>query len=346
MFGKQAIQSALDDYSWEKVAPGGVVAWGSAAEYETVCFGHHTPGGKKIAKSDLFDLASVTKPIAGAALAAKLISEGALSLDTLASDVWPEVKHWTGVTVKHLLGHGSGLPAHIKFYEKEFSVLAEEVAKVSLDCPVGEKSVYSDLGYIALGEILARVKGQPLRTQVEAMSNELGMRHCQFVDNGAGERIEAVPTEDYPHRGWASGVVHDDNAFAGGGIFGHAGLFAPVEDVANFAQSMLKIYDGDTIAGITSATLRDFFSQQAAPGTWRLGWDTPSPPPTETNVGTVWQTDGVVGHLGFTGTSVWLNLKQQQFVVILTNRVQFSWDKAPIRGLRRHLMDAAARSLA
>ena len=108
---------------------------------------------------------------------------------------------------------------------------------------------------------------------------ELGMKRTRYVDSSAQERINAVPTEKLGTRGLIAGEVHDENAFAGGGVFAHAGLFSPLEDVATFAKAIISINNGKTVAGIKPAVLRELLSSQAAPGTWRLGWDTPSPPP-------------------------------------------------------------------
>jgi CubicO group peptidase (beta-lactamase class C family) len=158
-----------------------------------------------------------------------------------------------------------------------------------------------------------------------------------------------VATEVCARRGLVLGEVHDENAHVSGGVAGHAGLFAPVRDVSRFGQAMIELLDGRDTGGISAAVAREFVDTAAAPGhTRRLGWDTPSSEPGVSHAGDRWPRRGAFGHLGFTGTSLWLDVPRRRWVALLTNRVHPSREgerAAAIKDLRRDVMDAAVAML-
>ncbi|MCB9561175.1 MAG: beta-lactamase family protein [Kofleriaceae bacterium] len=308
----------------------------------------------------IFDLASVTKPIVTTALAMVLASRGALDLDAAAATLVPQVD--PRVRVLHLLGHVSGLPPHVKFFQRlragdlagqtdARGALVHLAASTALARPPAEAAAYSDLGYITLGAALERAGGAPLEDLfARLVAGPLGLSRARFVDLRAPAATRpawdapVVATEIEADEGLIEGVVHDENCRAGGGVAGHAGLFAPVADVGRFGQAMLTLLGGADVGGIRADVARRFFTTRLdATSTWRLGWDTPSEAPGVSHAGERWPRDGGFGHHGFTGTALWLDATRGRWVALLTNRVHPSrHDERALRikDLRRAVMDA------
>jgi CubicO group peptidase (beta-lactamase class C family) len=249
------------------------------------------------------------------------------------------------VTVRQLLTHSSGLRPWRGFHElllererkkgerlmatpagREF--VLERIFRSALVHAPGEAAVYGDLDFIVLGALVERVAREPLDASCEArVFGPLGLGRTRFrrLPEGGGpppeaERREIAATEDCPWRGrvvW--GEVHDPNAFAMGGVAGHAGLFAPADDVLRLAETLLDVWHGRSDA-LPAGLLRDFLTRQNLPegSDWALGWDTPSAGASSS--GRHFSPTSV-GHLGFTGTSLWIDLERETAVVMLTNRV-------------------------
>jgi CubicO group peptidase (beta-lactamase class C family) len=307
-----------------------------------------------------FDLASLTKPMATAAIAMVLVSERRLALDDRAAR-WLPVDG--DITVAHLLGHAAGYPAHLELFRRIWAgdlggaadprtALTTMAMSTPLERAPGVAATYSDLGFITLGTLLERAGGASLaELETRLVAEPLGLRDTGFVDLLRARRTFATPpaaTEIDAKRGLVAGEVHDENCHAGGGIAGHAGLFAPLPDVAAFARAMA----GATHHGagrIDAAIAETCFMSSAAPGTaWRLGWDTPSSEPGVSSAGDRWPRDDAYGHTGFTGTSIWLDAASQRWVVLLTNRVHPSRgrDSAErIKQLRRAVADEVVAQL-
>jgi len=317
--------------------------------------------GEPIDADAVFDLASVSKVMSTAAVAMALVSRGRLGLDERARDkVGPGVD--PRITVLHLLGHGAGYPAHRKFYEQIWAgdlagqpdarrALVEHASRHPLERAPGEEVVYSDLGYITLGAVLEAAGGAPLEDLFrDLVAGPLGLAVVRYVDlrvapaGRPGFPAPVVATELDAVRGLVRGEVHDENCHAGGGIAGHAGLFAPVRDVSRFGRAMVELLSGHDAGGISAEVARGFVATAAAPGhTRRLGWDTPSHEPGVSHAGDRWPREGGFGHLGYTGTSLWLDIPRRRWVALLTNRVHPSREgdrAAAIKDLRRAVMDA------
>ena len=229
-----------------------------------------------------------------------------------------------------LLAHSSGLPAYVKLSSPRARATNSFVQHLTtpLVADPGSKADYSDIGFILLGEILARLAGAPLDVfaQKEIFA-PLGMSRTCF--NPPAEWKSAIPpTEDdrtFRHR-VIQGEVNDENAWVMGGVAGHAGLFAPATDVARFAECMLR-------GGASHREIRHGRSvyppRSIARGTSRaLGWDTPSQPSSS---GTHFSPRSF-GHLGFTGTSLWIDPDRQLSVTLLTNR---TWPDRSTRAIRQ-----------
>lgn len=268
----------------------------------------------------IFDLASLTKVMATASIAMSHAAAGRLSVDAAVGDFmdgWREGER-AGITVRHLLDHSSGLPAHLRAWtqaagRREYERL---IAATPLERPVGSSSVYSDIGFMLLGLLLERVGNATLDRQFAALVG----RSLDPIQYRPQARLyeRTAPTEFDPWRGRVlCGEVHDENAAALGGVAGHAGLFGTADAVGRFARLVLQTFHAATILG-TPDVMRAFAQRSAVPGSSRaLGWDTALP----TSSCGRYASASAIGHTGFTGTSLWIDWERDRYAVLLTNRV-------------------------
>jgi len=295
----------------------------------------------------IYDLASLTKVVGTATAAMILYDEGRLELDAPVSRYLPAFSGGTkdDVTVRHLLTHTSGLPAGRDLRRLASSAWDARniVMATPLACRPGSCQVYSDLGADVLGFTIEAIAGQGLDAFLnERVFTPLGMNDTHFRP-ALSERDRIAPTEVSSPRGYPiRGEVHDESAWALGGVAGHAGLFSTAADLSLFAQMMLNrgTYDGVRIVS-DSAVAR--FTQRVS-GTRALGWDTSN---GEGTAG-VHMTERAYGHTGFTGTSLWIDPDRDLFVILLTNRVHAPRARRPARviaDVRADLADAAVLSV-
>ncbi|HSF41228.1 MAG TPA: serine hydrolase domain-containing protein [Thermoanaerobaculia bacterium] len=345
------VDRLLESFRERGAFPGGVLAAGHRGTLAHLhAFGRLTydADAPPVSAGTLYDLASLTKVVATTTMAMILVDEGRLDLDQPVRELLPG---FTGpgkeaVTVRHLLTHSSGLPAVAPLYQeiRERAAYLERIQAMALEFPPGSRSTYSDLGIILLGEILERTAGQPLDAFVrERVLEPLGMRDTLFR-LPVELRPRIAPTEVDPWRGrLIQGEVHDENAFAMGGVAPHAGLFGTAGDLARFAQMLL---DGGTFEGrrIVSPETVELFTRRAGiPGSDRaLGWDTKSA--EGSSAGTLFSSRSF-GHTGFTGTSIWIDPERELFVILLTNRVHPTRENNLIREVRPAVADAVVRAL-
>jgi len=294
----------------------------------------------------IFDLASLTKVIATTSFAIRAVESNRLALEAALGDLrpaWPR-GDLTRVTVRQLLDHSSGLPAHVRLWERASGREAFEraIAATPLDRAPGAESVYSDLGFMLLGFLLEDAHGAPLDAQFAAfadappaLTGELGGPIGYRPPRDLRDRI--APTEDDPWRGHVlCGEVHDENAAALGGVAAHAGLFGTAAAVGAFARLVLRTFLESTRLGSPGA-MRTFAARTGVPGSSRaLGWDTMRP---TSSCGTR-MSPSAIGHTGFTGTSLWIDREQDVYVVWLTNRVHPTRANQALAALRPRLHDA------
>jgi CubicO group peptidase (beta-lactamase class C family) len=347
---KQAVQ--------ERVFPGAslaVVHRGELAAWRGIGRFTYAPDSPPVTPTTVFDLASVTKAVATTAMAMILYERGLLSLDQAVVDTLPEFglaedgspspdprrRH---VTVRMLLAHSSGLADYAKFFLRAGT--ASELVRHACTAPLAEppmhRACYSDIGFIVLGELLARLAGEPLdRFCQREIFVPLGMNTARYCPP-AEWKSEIPPTvDDREFRMRViQGEVHDENASVMGGISGHAGLFANALDVALFGHCMLS--GGSPI--VSPETVRLFATRQAEPpGTSRaLGWDTPSAPSQSGR----YFSPSSFGHLGYTGTSLWCDPVRQCAVVLLTNRTWPDRSTQQIKRVRPLVHDAVLEAIA
>jgi CubicO group peptidase (beta-lactamase class C family) len=295
----------------------------------------------------LWDLASLTKVVALTTAMMLLVEDGTIDVSAPVQRYLPE---WTGphkehVTVRHLLTHSSGLPAWRPLY-KEAESGADALALVlatPLDTVPGVRMVYSDLGAILLGQIVTKVSGMPFdRFVAERVFAPLEMSETQFRPS-ADLLPRIAPTEVDPWRQrHLRGEVHDENAFALGGVSSHAGLFSTARDLSRLA----RMYLGDgTLEGrrfLSAATIARFTEVQNPALSHRaLGWETPS----GSNSAGRLMSARAFGHTGFTGTSVWIDPGNNVFVLLLSNRVNPTREHRGISAVRVAIADATMGAL-
>jgi CubicO group peptidase (beta-lactamase class C family) len=340
---RDAIVQRLDNAVSDQVFSGAALVVGDDGE---VCASHtvgrtrRVPGpGEAVDEGTWFDLASVTKVIATTAVAMRLVERGLLDLDAPVAMVVDELRGDRAketITARHLLSHSAGLHWWQPLYrclwagERLGAASAREAlvrmaAAEPLDAPPGERAVYTDFGFMLLGALCERIGGARLDAlATELVWRPLGMTRTRFVELAAEWRPSPVcATEWCARRGLVAGEVHDENAHAAGGIAGHAGVFAVASDVARFAAAIARSWRGERFDGaFDREVVRAFCRRSDVPGSTRcLGWDSPSVGAGTSQAGDLWPRVDAVGHMGFTGTSIWIDLPRARFVVLLANRV-------------------------
>lgn len=273
----------------------------------------------------IFDLASVTKVVATTAMAMRLWERGQLDLEEPVVDRMPEFcsaepasSRKRRVSPRMLLAHCSGLPAYARLFEqcRSRQELLAACLRMPLEAPPETAAVYSDIGFIVLGHLLEQVAGEALHTFCKReIFAPLSMESTGYLP--ASSLRPAIPPtalRDTLRNRLVQGEVHDENCAVLGGISGHAGLFSNVPDLLRFAECMLRggapVFRPETVALFTAR-------QSKPPGSTRaLGWDTPSRPSSS---GQYFSAHSA-GHLGYTGTSLWIDFEKELAVCLLTNR--------------------------
>jgi uncharacterized protein YbbC (DUF1343 family)/CubicO group peptidase (beta-lactamase class C family) len=300
----------------------------------------------------LFDLASLTKPIATATSLLILLEQGKLSLADRAAQHWPDFgkNGKDRITIEQLLLHTSGLIADnpVADYRDGREQALRRICDLRPRFPVGTRFLYSDVNYIVLGEIVERLAsgGAGKRVGLDEFAQRhvftpLGMTATGF--RPAGQlRERAAPTERRDGR-WMKGEVHDPRAYLLGGVAGHAGLFSTADDLAIYARMILRRgeYRGRRI--LSPAAVRTMTTARPVPGGLRApGWDVRTA--FSRNRGTLFARDRGVGHTGFTGTSLWVDPDTDTAVIFLSNRVHPD-GKGNVNRLRGQVATLAAAAL-
>jgi CubicO group peptidase (beta-lactamase class C family) len=268
----------------------------------------------------MYDLASLTKVIATTTAIMMLYDQHRIRLDDPVAKYLPAYRHGEKrrVTIRELLQHRAGLPPGRNVLRRHGTASAARhlILTTALEYPPGEREIYSDVGADILGFVVEAVSGERLDVFVrDHVFGPLGMRSTMFRPPRALRR-RAAPTEVASGRGYPlRGEVHDETAYALGGVAGHAGLFSTAADLAVFAQMMLNggVYDGVRIVRDSTVVL---FTRRTIG--WRaLGWETCA---GGASCGR-YMSDRAFGHTGYTGTSIWIDPENDLFVVVLANRI-------------------------
>lgn len=317
------------------------------------------PEAAAVTRETIFDLASLTKPLATGLALMKLVQDEKLQLDQplteLVSKPIPNDKR--SITSRLLLCHSAGLKDYQTFYlelekiepEQRRPFLRDLLIQSPLAYEPGQGVLYSDLGFMMLEWIVAEKAEMPLPGFLKMhFYNPLGLQSTFLKENRLPlpyplNRFAA--TEDCPWRKrMIQGETHDENAHVLGGYSGHAGLFGTIEEVHSLVNFLREHYYGMRSDFFTPPTVKTFFTKQkiSAESTWALGWDTPS---SEHSSAGRYFSENSYGHLGFTGTSVWMDLEKDVIVIFLTNRVHPTRENIKIRPFRPRIHDAVMEEL-
>ena len=327
--------------------------------HEAIGLASTLPSAPAARVTTLYDLASLTKPLATATAMLCLVQDGLAHLDQTVGSILPPMRNSPvgEATIRDLLSHRSGLPAWRPYFkqfgfqdgswreqdslEKRRKFVLHKIGHEFLDYQPRDKALYSDLGFMLLGFVIESKTNQSLSNYCkERIFDPLGVTSLAFpqsdgeVLSGHGTSLDIAPTEHDPWRGrLVQSEVHDENAYILSGIAGHAGLFGTAEAVAALTGAWLEGYWGRK-AFFDPKLVREFVAKQ--PGSsWALGWDTPSIPSSS---GTRF-SPSAFGHLGFTGTSIWIDPIPELEVILLSNRVHPTRDNNKIKDFRPMIHD-------
>ncbi len=328
--------------------PGCVVAVGRAdGVVFSKAFGFRAllPGKEPMTEDTIFDLASLTKPVATATALMVLADRDKVDLDEPAARYVPELAAHgkAAITLRQLLTHVSGLPAETPVGDYEHG-RREAIKRVLASKPKaapGERFLYSDAGFLVLEEVVRRVTGAGLdKLASTAIFGPLGMDDTGFLP-AADRRPRIAPTEQRNGE-WMRGQVHDPRAFRLGGVAGHAGLFATAADLARFARMVLgrgALEDERVLSARATASM---LAPHDVPGGIRaLGWDVQTGYSTHRGTSL---SRRAVGHGGYTGTSLWIDPEKNLFVIFLSNRVHPD-GKGSVNGLAAAIATLAGKAL-
>ena len=365
------LSTVLQDAIANNVFPGGVLlvrAHGEILCHEAVGVKGIPPNHQPVTIHTIYDLASLTKPLATTTAVLSLIQAGTLQLDQTVAEWVGELRdsQFGRSTVRQLLNHSAGFPAWKPYYERlaptasqpeheterqsRMKTFLSYVAQEPLAFTPGSTSVYSDLGFIVLGLIVERAARENLATYCRHRIFEpLHVTTCSYltsVGDSGNKRMDLIriaPTEVDSWRGrLIHGEVHDENAYALGGIAGHAGLFGTAESVSRVSGEWLGGVQG--LSRIFSSELiSEFARRQSSTGrsSWALGWDTPSAPSSSGQ----YFSDRSFGHLGYTGTSIWIDPVRDLEVIFLSNRVHPTRQNTKIQHFRPYLHDVISEEV-
>jgi CubicO group peptidase (beta-lactamase class C family) len=369
-----SVETACQDAVAQGVFPGAVVL--VAKEQDIVfeqAFGQRSlaPDKSPLRVDTIFDIASLTKPLATTTAIMLLVREKKIRLDDQITRVIPMygVLGKSLTTFRHLLTHSGGLPAWKPFFEEIIksekagrinftasraakSYVYEQIHRDKAVSPPGSQSLYSDLGFMILGEAVEILTGNTLdRFCQERIFKPMGMRATGFVDltQLRTRRLQPIteiiaPTENCPWRKKIlCGEVHDDNAYAMGGVAGHAGLFSSARDIHAFLARLDQCRKGKDNF-LPQLLVEEFLTkdQTVSQSNFALGWDTPTP--GQSSSGSLFSPRSV-GHLGFTGCSIWWDLEKNCHVVLLTNRIHPTRKNEKIKEFRPLIHDLIMKAL-
>jgi serine-type D-Ala-D-Ala carboxypeptidase len=374
MIGFNRVEKAMEEAVATRVFPGAVLLVNKDGQvvYHRA-FGNRSlePEVTPLSEDTIFDLSSLTKPLATATAFLHLVRDRKLLIDDRVTRLFHNfgVHGKTHVTFRHLLAHCSGLPGWRPYYKEIIKV--ERGGRVNFLCSQGAKQhvfemihrekpesdpgrnvVYSDLGFMLLGEAIEEISCLTLdRFCQERIFKPLGLRSTSFIDLSLVRTRRLVPVTDMiaptERCEWRKkiicGEVHDDNAYAMGGLAGHSGLFSSAADVNVLLSRLRDAYFGKGSL-LPEAIMREAFTRDrtVAQSPRTLGWDTPAA--TGSAAGTRFSKN-TVGHLGFTGTSMWLDLDKAVHVVLLSNRVHPSRNNDKIKDFRPVIHDLVMEAI-
>jgi len=313
-------------------------------------FGRRTPKGAAATPDSIFDIASLTKLFVGSAFLS-LVDKRAVALDDPVAGVIAELAgadtRRSCITFRQLLTHTSGLPAHVSFREEHGArAVIERVCATPLASAPGTGIVYSDLGFMLVGEAVARLAGQPLEDAIAALVTvPIGAADAAYHPSPFQHNRIVCTERDGWRKRLLCGEVHDENSWAMGGVGGHAGMFATAHDIAELGE-MYRLSGCVALRYVLMRPTAHEATREQVSGVDErrgLAWALKSGTDHSCGARMSWNS---FGHTGFTGSSLWVDPDNRLTVAFLTNRVYFSRDPEPIRRLRAAVHDAVFADIA
>lgn len=377
---EQALEAAavsLEEGAAKKksVFPGAVLLVGHRGEtvfQKAVGSRSVLPTPSPTAIDTVYDVSSLTKALVTTTLVMQLVDRGQLDIDRRLSRIFQTFAALgkERMTVRHLLNHSSGFPPVIPFHRAiakadkgerwgimtsrgAVEMVYSEIFRTKLENLPGKVTAYSDVGFILLGAVVEICSGGQHLDKIAQKNifRPLGLRSSGFIDLSRVKRRGIIPVKDIIAPtldcSWRGrilcGEVHDDNAWAMGGIAGHAGLFSTAEEVHLIAKELINCYHGRGSL-VSQETVRRFWTkdEMVAGSTWALGWDTPSPEGSSSGKRF---SEHAIGHLGYTGCSVWIDPVREVDVVLLSNRIHPTDQNVAIREFRPMIHDLVMEAL-
>ena len=352
-----AVYDVVREAIGAKAFPGcafGVLAGGKTVLLDGLGRFTYEADAPSVAADTVYDVASITKVVATTAAAMLLWQRGRLDLEVAVGQLLPEFVAGRAagdparrLTVRNLLAHNSGLPGYVEFFRTVTTGLAllKALMELALEAEPGERAEYSDPGFMLLGKALEAVMGEPLEVWAKReIYAPLGMAATGFLPP-AEERAAIPPTEldTWLRHRRTQGEVQDENAWLLGGVAGHAGVFSNVPDLLRFAGEILLAGRGRGGGRLFDAATIEHFVQRQGPagGSRALGWDTPS---ENSSAGRHFSPDSI-GHLGFSGCSLWIDLEAGVAAALLTNRTWPDRQNQLIRQVRPAFHNAVREAL-
>ena len=376
------LRTISEDAVAGRTVSGLTILIGEEGQSHLVVAGHRQvePETLPVTADTLWDLASLTKPLVSSLLCMLAMERGAIADLDVPLGAEPDGEPSTiarEINLRAALSHSAGFPAHRPFYARALGphgqgagtesarvAVVQAARRVPLEYRPGSRSLYSDVDFILLGDWLERSLGGRLDVLANDVFASLGISSLGYrpiaesgsgiagpvSDDAASDGRPIAATERCSVRGRVVvGEVHDLNAFAMGGVAGHAGLFGDAQGVGTLAHALCAAYRGSALRPgarplVDREVLRRFWSPAGVPhSTWRLGWDGPAP--SASLAGDV-ISRAAVGHLAFTGCSLWIDPERATFVLVLSNRIHPEVrPPAPFNTLRRALNDAALTAI-
>ena len=352
----EIIREFLEQGLFEGAFPGGVLLVAKEGEiviHQEVGLRSMSPKQDPMTRETIFDLASLTKPLATTLAVMKLVDQGKILLDQSLSSMMRSVslKEKGSLTPRLLLNHSAGFLAWKPLYSdlmkervgERKRILRKKILEEPLAYSPGNECLYSDWGFVILEWIIEELSGMPMHRLLDdhfyqPMSLKRTFIYTGELPTGFDKAMFAA-TKDCPLRNRIiRGEVEDDVAYALGGYSGHAGLFSNAEELYTLVALLKDHYDEKRSDFMSPEVVKEFFHRQdmVEGCTWALGWDTPSP--KNSSSGKHFSPKSV-GHLGFTGASVWMDLEKDVIVILLTNRTLTTDDNEKIKAFRPRLHD-------
>jgi len=323
---------------------------GRVIEYCSAGYSQLVPYPVSMKRETIFDLASLTKPLATTLAIMRLVDEGIIGLDTHISEILPMPQDKRKITLRMLLSHSSGLPAWRPYYLRltnypmilRKDIVRQWILKEKLIFSPGKSELYSDLGFMILEWLIKNIADIEMRDFLIKLYAPLNLSKTFLAYPGHKLKREEFAATEFClwRKRIIQGEVHDENAFSIGGYSGHAGLFGTAIDVFVISDMLLGHYSGSREDIFKRTTVEEFFSRQNK--RWTLGWDTPAE--NYSSSGSLFSKNSI-GHLGFTGTSIWMDLQREIVIIFLTNRIYPTRKNEKIRQFRPLIHDRIMREI-